>query len=263
MQFVSTPSSPALRVARAGEGPALLLINGLGANLEMWQPFVNEMHGRELIAFDLPGTGQSARSRLPMRMPALARLVTQLLDRLGHQRIDVLGYSLGGLLAQELAHRAPDRVGRLVLCATAPGVPSVPPSPLVAMLMLSPARYYDRRLAELIVPMIAGGRTARDRGALNAGLVARLSQPPTPIGYLHQLYAVSGWSSHPWIRRLRQRTLIVHGDRDPVVPLINARYLAKVIPRGALRIVQGGGHLFLLDEPGSAAPAIEAFLSAA
>lgn len=261
VQFVSTASAPPLRVARMGEGPPLLLINGLGANLEMWKPFVREVHGRELVAFDLPGVGQSARTRWPMRMPALARLVTQLLDRLGHERIDVLGYSLGGLLAQELAHRAPDRVGRLVLCATTPGMPSVPPNPLVTMLMLSPARYYDRRLAELIVPMIAGGRTARDRRVMGAGLDARLSQPPTPIGYLHQLYAVSGWSSHPWLRRLRHRTLVVHGDRDPVVPLINGRYLAKAIPGGTLRIVRGGGHLFLLDQPSGAAPAIETFLS--
>jgi poly(3-hydroxyalkanoate) depolymerase len=261
VEFLSPASGPPLRVARAGEGPPLLLINGLGANLEMWKPFAREIRGRELIAFDLPGVGQSARSRWPMRMPALARLVTRLLDRLGHDRIDVLGYSLGGLLAQELAHRAPDRVGRLVLCATTPGVPSVPPNPLVTMLMLSPARYYDRRLAELIVPMIAGGRTARDRRVMGAGLDARLSQPPTPMGYLYQLYAVSGWSSHPWIRRLRHRTLVVHGDRDPVVPLINGRYLAKVIPRGRLRIVRGGGHLFLLDQPASATPAIESFLS--
>jgi len=260
VQFISMGSAPRLRIARAGEGPPLLLINGLGANLEMWKPFVREVSGREVIAFDLPGVGQSARSRWPMRMPALARLVTQLLDRLGHERIDVLGYSLGGLLAQELAHRAPERVARLVLCATIPGVPSFPPNLLVTMLMLSPSRYYDRRLAELIVPIIAGGRTARDRRTLDEGLEPRLSQPPTAIGYLHQLYAISGWSSHPWIRGLRQPTLVVHGDRDPVVPLINGRYLARAIPNGTLRVIRGAGHLFLLDQPASAVPVIEAFL---
>ena len=248
-------------MARAGYGPPLLLINGLGASLEMWKPFVRELPEREVIAFDLPGAGQSPRTRWPMRMPQLTRVVAQLLDRLGYERIDVLGYSLGGLLAQELAHRAPDRVGRLILCATTPGVPSVPPNPLVAMLMLTPARYYNRRMAELIVPRIAGGRSARDHRVLSAGLDERLSQPPTPIGYLHQLYAVSGWSSHPWIHRIRHSSLVVHGDHDPLVPLINGRYLAKVIPRGRLHIVRGGGHLFLFDQPASAAPAIEAFLS--
>jgi poly(3-hydroxyoctanoate) depolymerase len=260
VEFVRV-SSLSLRVVRAGEGPPLLLINGLGASLEMWRPFVRGLRGRELVAFDLPGTGQSSRARWPMRMNELARLAADVLTRLGHARVDVLGYSLGGLLAQELAHRAPERVDRLILGATAPGVPSVPPNPLVSLLMLSPARYYNRRLAEWIVPVIAGGRTASDRGVLRAGLDERLAQPPTPVGYLHQLYSVMGWSSHPWLRRLRQPTLVVHGDEDPVVPLINARYMARVIPNGRLHVIRGGGHLFLFDQPHSAVPAIEDFLS--
>jgi poly(3-hydroxyalkanoate) depolymerase len=261
VEFVRV-SSLSLRVARAGEGEGrpLLLINGLGASVEMWKPFVRRLRGREVIAFDLPGTGQSGRAGWPMRMPELARLSADLLTRLGHERVDVLGYSLGGLLAQELAHRAPERVERLVLGATSPGVPSVPPNPLVSLLMLSPARYYNRRLAELIVPVIAGGRTARDRGVLRAGLDERLAQPPTPFGYLYQLYSVMGWSSHPWLRQLRQPTLVLHGDEDPVVPLINARYLARAIPQGALHVIRGGGHLFLFDQPDSAMPAIEDFL---
>jgi poly(3-hydroxyoctanoate) depolymerase len=260
VEFVTTAAVPVLRVARAGAGAPLLLISGLGANLEMWRPFVRQFHERELIGFDLPGSGQSARARRPMRMRALSAVVTELLDRLGLARVDVLGYSLGGVLAQELAHRAPHRVRRLVLCATTPGIPSVPPNPLVAALMLSPTRYYSRRLAELIVPVIAGGRTARDPAALRAGLDQRLVQPPTPLGYLYQLYSVWGWSSHPWLRRLRQPTLVLHGDQDPVAPLINARWLASSIPAGRLAIVRGGGHLFLFDEPATAVAAIDSFL---
>jgi len=252
-----------LRVARGGEGPPLLLINGLGASLEMWDPLVGRLNGREVIAFDLPGAGLSGHGRWPMRMAALARLVESLLAALGYYRVDVLGYSLGGLLAQEFAHRAPGRVRRLVLGATLPGAPSVPPNPLVALMMLSPARYYDRRLAELIVPRIAGGRTARDPGVLRAGLTPRLACPPTPVGYLHQLYAVTGWSSHLWLHKLRQPTLVVHGDDDPVVPLVNARYLAKVIPTARIHVIRGGGHLFLFDQPAAGAQVIEEFLAEA
>lgn len=249
-----------LRVARTGEGPPLLLINGLGASLEMWDPLVRSLQGHELIGVDLPGAGGSGHGRWPMRMPALARMIRTLLDRLGYERVDVLGYSLGGLLAQEFAYRVPDRVRRLVLGATTAGMPSVPPSPLVALMMLSPARYYDRRLAELIIPRIAGGRTARDPGVLRAGLEPRLARPPTPIGYLHQLYAATGWSSHHYLRRLRQPTLVIHGDDDPVVPLVNARYLARTIPNARIHVVSGGGHLFLFDQPGTVVPVIEKFL---
>lgn len=261
VDFVDTAAAPSIRVARTGEGEPLLLINGLGANLEMWQPLVRELAGgRELIAFDLPGTGRSARPRWPLRMPQLARLVTELLDELGHEQLDVLGYSLGGIVAQELAHRAPERIRRLVLCATTPGLPSVPPDPIVTTLMLTPARYWNRQLAELILPIIAGGQTARDPSALHAGLEMRLVQPPSAVGYLYQLYALSGWSSHPWIRTVRHPALVLHGDRDPVVPLANGRYLADSLPNGRLHVVSGAGHLFLLDEPASAVAALASFL---
>jgi poly(3-hydroxyalkanoate) depolymerase len=261
VDFVDTAAARAIRVARTGEGEPLLLINGLGANLEMWQPLVRELaSGRELIAFDLPGTGRSARPRWPLRMPQLARLVTELLDELGHAQLDVLGYSLGGIVAQELAHRAPERIRRLVLCATTPGLPSVPPDPIVTTLMLTPARYWNRQLAELILPIIAGGQTARDPRELRAGLEQRLVQPPSALGYLYQLYALSGWSSHPWIRTVRHPALVLHGDRDPVVPLANGRYLADSLPNGHLQVVSGAGHLFLLDEPASAVPALASFL---
>jgi pimeloyl-ACP methyl ester carboxylesterase len=79
-------------------------------------------------------------------------------------------------------------------------------------------------------------------------------------GYLHQLYSVCGWSSHPWLRRIPQPTLVLHGDDDPLVPVLNARYMAKMIKRGRLHVVPGGGHLFLLDQPDDAVAAVESFL---
>ena len=151
-----------LRVGRRGAGRPLLLITGIGAHLEMWAPFVRFVEDRELIAFDPPGAGLSERPRLPLRMRGLARVVADLLDALGLERVDVLGYSFGGALAQELARRAPDRVRRLVLCATGPGLGGSPPRPLAALMLATPARYYHPRLLALTVPHIAGGRTARE-----------------------------------------------------------------------------------------------------
>jgi poly(3-hydroxyoctanoate) depolymerase len=261
VEYADTRVASSLRVARVGQGAPLLLINGLGANLEMWGPLVRELaHEREVIAFDLPGTGRSARPRWPLRMPQLAALVTELLDQLGFERLDVLGYSLGGVVAQELVHRAPERVRRLVLCATTPGLPSIPPDPIVSAVMLTPARYWNQQLGELIVPIIAGGRTARDAGLLQAQLDKRLLEPPSLLGYLYQLCALSGWSSHAWIRGIRHPALVLHGDHDPLVPLVNGRFLADALPHGRLEIVRGAGHLLLLDEPFSVMPALGSFL---
>jgi poly(3-hydroxyoctanoate) depolymerase len=249
-----------LRVGRVGVGRPLLLITGIGANLDMWAPFARLVKDRELIAFDPPGAGLSQRPRCPLRMQGLARVVRELLDALGVERVDVLGYSFGGGLAQELARRAPDRVRRLVLCATAPGLGGIPPRPLAALMLATPARYYHPRLLALTVPHIAGGRTARDRGALSAQAGARLLRPPGPVGYAYQLYAVAGWSSLPWLHRVPHPTLIVAGEDDPSVPLLNARLLAARLPNSRLHVVKRGGHLFLLDEPENLVGPITAFL---
>ncbi|HEX4109109.1 MAG TPA: alpha/beta fold hydrolase [Solirubrobacteraceae bacterium] len=249
-----------LRVARRGEGRPLLLLTGIGANLDMWGPFEHLLDGREVIALDAPGTGLSDRPPYPIRMRQLAEVVVGVLDELGVARTDVLGYSFGGLLAQELARRSPERVRRLILCATAQGTFVFPPRPLPALMLMSPARYYHPALFRLMMPRIAGGRTRRDPAQLDNQATARLARPPELIGYAFQLYAASGFTSLPWLHSLRQPTLIIAGDDDPIIPLANARLMAGLIPDARLRIVKGGGHLLLLDEPGTVIDDIYAFL---
>lgn len=237
-----------------------MLLTGIGANIEMWRPFARLVRGRELIAVDAPGSGLSDRSRYPLRMGGLARVITALLDELQVASADVLGYSFGGLLALELAHRSPARVRRLVLCATAQGLPVVPPSPIPALMIMTPARYYDRRLFKLMIPRIAGGRTRRDPRQLQRQIAARLARPPQLVGYAYQLYAAWGWTSVPWLWRVRAPALIIAGDDDPIIPLANPRIMARLMPNAQLRIVSGGGHLFLLDQPESVIEDIQDFL---
>jgi poly(3-hydroxyoctanoate) depolymerase len=251
-----------LRVARRGEGRPLLLLTGIGANLDMWAPFERVLDEREVIALDAPGTGLSERPRCPIRMRGLAAVVAGVLDALGVARADVLGYSFGGLLAQELARRGPERVRRLVLCATAQGTFVVPPRPLPALMLASPARYWHPRLFRLMMPHIAGGRTRREPEQLDRQAAARLARPPDLLGYACQLYAASGFTSLHWLHHLSQPTLILVGDDDPIIPLANARLMAALIPSATLRVIRGGGHLFLLDEPEAAIDDITSFLDA-
>jgi poly(3-hydroxyalkanoate) depolymerase len=250
-----------LRVAHRGTGqPPLLLINGIGAHLDMWEPFERELGDREVIGVDLPGCGESPRPHVPQRMAGLARVLRDLLDALGHEHADVLGISFGGAVAQELAHQHPGRVRRLILCATSPGMVSVPPRPLPMLFLMTPARYFHPFLFRTMVPRIAGGRTARDTAALASQMDARLAHPPDPLGYAFQLYAVCGWTSAPYLHQLHQPTLIISGDDDRAVPLLNAKLLQRMIPDARLHIVPGGGHAFLLDDPTSVVGVIESFL---
>jgi poly(3-hydroxyalkanoate) depolymerase len=251
-----------LRVATVGNGPPLLLVMGIGGNLDMWRPLARQLPGRRLIAFDAPGTGRSSIGRL-RRMPGLADLTAHLLDELGYETVDALGYSFGGALAQELAHRHPQRVARLILGATMCGVGGIPGRPDVLFHLAHPMRYHSQRYLRWVSPSIYGGR-ARVQGADAASehMSARLGNPPSVPGYLSQLYAISWWTSLPWLHRLSMPVLILAGDDDPIIPLVNARILAARIPRGELHVVRGGGHLFLLDQSEDVTPVIEAFLDA-
>ena len=252
-----------LRIAERGQGGTpLLLLHGIGAHIDMWAPFERSLNGRHVIALDLPGTGESPRLTRPRRMGGLARIVTELLDALGYERVDALGVSFGGALAQELAHQYPARVRRLVLCSTSAGFVAVPPKPLPLLMLLTPVRYYNRAMFHFMMPRLAGGRTARDPTALADQADARLSRPPDLLGYAFQLYAASGWTSIRYLHRIGQPTLVIAGDDDPAIPVANGRFLAHRIPNAKLFVLEGGGHAFLLDEPDSVAGEIEAFLDA-
>jgi pimeloyl-ACP methyl ester carboxylesterase len=246
-----------VRVATVGEGPPLLLLNGIGGNIDMWEPVAAHLTGRTLVMFDAPGTGGSRPLLRARRMRGYARLVVRLLDELGIDRTDVLGYSWGGALAQELAHRAPDRVGAVVLGATMPGLGGQPPAPWVLAIMATPARYYSRTYLRLVTPLIFG--SPPDEAADSSHGTARLRKPPSLVGYSQQLYAISGWSSRPFLRSLRPPVLVLAGSHDPLIPGRNGRILAREIPDARLEVVEGG-HLFLLERAGAACAVVNAFL---
>jgi poly(3-hydroxyalkanoate) depolymerase len=254
-----------LRTSISGTGNPLLIITGLGASLELASPFEVELNRRGIrtISYDAPGIGESAPYPRPRRMRGVARTAERLLDALGYTTVDVFGVSLGGVVAQQLAHQAPLRVRRLVLAATGPGLGGVPGSPRVLWEMATPRRYYQPDYYRRVAGLIYGGAARRDPDALLHGTLARFIHRPTMRGYLGQIYSIAGWTSTPWLCRLHQPTLVLAGDDDPIVPLLNGRILARLIPDATLRVVPGGGHLFVLENPAAIAREVAEFLTAA
>ena len=252
-----------LRASVRGSGPPLLLVTGLGASLDLAAPFEEELaaRGRQVISFDAPGVGGSTAYRWPRRLPGVARTVAGLLDRLGHDQVDVLGVSLGGAVAQQLARSAPHRVRRLVLAATMPGIGGLPGSPQVLMTLATPRRYRDPEYYQQIAGRIYGGAARTDPAGLVHAALGRF-QPPSTWGYAGQLYAITGWSSLPWLHTLRHPTLVLAGDDDPIVPVLNGHLLAWRIPDSRLHVVRGGGHLFILERPAEIAERVTTFLAA-
>jgi poly(3-hydroxyalkanoate) depolymerase len=250
-----------VRVSVRGKGPPLLMFMGIGAPLELWERFEREMsrYGRRLIALDLPGTGGSPAAVPPMRMRGLVKVAAEVLDHLGVDRVDVLGVSYGGAVAQEFAHRAPERTRRLVLAATSTGMLGLPAKPSVLVHLATPLRYWSPGYAQRIVGDIYGGRSRTDPWA-HRELRARFERPPSAMGYVGQLWAALGWTSVLWLPRLAVPTLVMTGDDDPIIPTVNGHILAWLIPDARLHVVHGGGHLFLLEEAAASAAVVDEFL---
>jgi len=250
-----------LRVAirhGAGNQPPLLMFNGIGANWELAKPFLEALTHTTAIIFDVPGVGGSPVPYVPYRPSTLARLAAGLVAELGHSEIDVAGVSWGGGVAQQLAHQYPKLCRRLVLAATSPGAIMVPAGPSVLWKMATPRRYTDKDYMNKVASEIYGGDFRKNPSLIGAH--ASAMRGARNLGYFYQLLAMTGWTSLPWLWSLPQPTLILMGSDDPLVPPINGRILALLIPNAQLRMIDDG-HLFMVTRPAETAAIIEEFLA--
>jgi poly(3-hydroxyalkanoate) depolymerase len=236
------------------------MLCGIGAAFEVLQPAVDALDpGLEVIRFDVPGVGGSPVGPVPYTFPALAWMTRRLLHRLGYQQVDVLGFSWGGGLAQQLAAQHPGTVRRMVLVSTATGVLMVPGSPATLLKMVTPRRFNDPEYAAGLAGYLYGG-TARQHSAEIRRVFSAQVRAGSKRGYLFQLAAGACWTSLPFLGLIRQPTLILSGDDDPIIPLVNARLMARLIRRSELHVYPGG-HVELVTEAPTLTPVITKFLS--
>ena len=241
-----------------GEGEPLLLHSGLWAETGLWRPLLPYLKGYQVIAFDPPGVGQSEMPRLPMTMAGLASMGAAILDELGLESAHVLGTSFGGAVAQQMAVTQRRRVRKLVLVSTSFGGFSWPGDPMAYWHFMQPSSYQPDRMQQVAGDMF-GGRM-RTQPELIRGMHIR--RPSTFLAAMYRMVPMVGWTSLPWLWTIRQPTLIICGDDDPITPRINHSIMAAMMPRATLHIVPGGGHLALVDSPGQVVPVIAAFLGA-
>jgi pimeloyl-ACP methyl ester carboxylesterase len=249
-------------VRERGKGRPLLMLNGLGSNVDTWG-HAEERFSRvaRTVAFDSPGSGRSSTPLWPLSIAMLARTAADVLDELGCERVDVLGFSLGGLVAQQLARDAPGRVRRMALVGTACGWGSMPGQPAALTLLSIPLRYHSRVLYDQTKWLLSPA----DRellGRVDGVSKSRLDHPPSLRGYAAQLWAGATWSSLTWLPSVRVPTLVVHGGGDQLVPAANAVQLARLLPESRLHVLPGEGHLLVVDPDGGAIPLLEDFFTA-
>jgi pimeloyl-ACP methyl ester carboxylesterase len=239
-----------------GEGEPLLLYSGIWGEVGLWEQLLPHLDGFRTIAFDAPGIGRSQRPAFPLTMWALAHIGTAVLDELGIQSAHVLGASFGGAVAQQMAFSYPSRVRRLVLVSTSFGGFAKPGSPRALWHFIHPRSYHPERLEQVAGDMF-GGRLRTEPELVRSMHIRR---PTDTISALYRMAPLFGWTSLPWMWAIRQPTLVIAGDDDPVTPLFNHRVIAALIPQATLHTVRGGGHLVLLESAPQVGPLITRFL---
>jgi len=243
--------------------PWLVLIQGMGLDRLGWEPVLRKLRRHfRLVLVDNRGSGRSDRPAGSFAVADMAGDIVAVLDAADIGRAHVLGASLGGMVAQELAIRHPDRVDGLVLACTAPGWPFAYPMPAASV-----------RLIASTARMTAGAaRRRHTENALSAGtvrqrpeLVNRLlelqgSRPADRGARSAQAVAGARYAGHLRQARIRARTLVLHGGADTVVDPRNGRLLADRIPGARLVTFPGLGHLLFWEDPDGFAEAVVSFL---
>ncbi|HEY5854149.1 MAG TPA: alpha/beta hydrolase [Aldersonia sp.] len=238
---------PLVNWHEGGDGPALLLLNGWTASGLLWPlDWLAQLESSyRVIRVDNRGTGWSRCAPAPFTMADLADDAATVLRACGIERATVLGLSMGGMIAQELALRHPDRVERLILVGTRPPSPAqIDPDPTPMLAALRPPEGDLRDyIAEMWTSYACPDFAAANPAAMDE-LVTQVLDRVTPRQRVFdQMRAIAAWRGPQRLRRLRVPTTIVHGSGDPLMPVGNGMRLTRLIRDANYVELAGVGHL--------------------
>jgi pimeloyl-ACP methyl ester carboxylesterase len=236
----------------AGSGPPVLLISGQGMTAAAWWRTVAELSPSfRVLTFDNRDMGRSSRTAWPYVIAQMAEDAIAVLDAAGVGRAHVYGISLGGMVAQELALRHPERVSALVLGSTTAGGPEAilaDPQPLTFFVRAGAMAPEEAEWAA--VPYNYSLRTRREHGErISEDIARRVEHQTDTLAYLHQVAAAATHNVVGRLGSIKAPTLVVQGEEDIVMPPLNGRLLAEGIPGAQLKTWPNAGHLYTTDEP--------------
>ena len=250
-----------------GEGPPLVLFNGLGANLATWDPeFIGALaRSFRTLVFDNRGTGRSDQPDHPYTMQTFAADGAALLDALGWQRAHVFGASMGGMIAQQFALDYPARVDRLILCCSAPGGAHMTPPSLEALEAIAntdglPPPEATRNIRRFA---FTPGFIARHEAYLDAKLRREVEYPTPAFALAHHFAAAVGFNVYERLPTLEHQTLLMVGREDQMVPAPNSLLLLQQLPHADLVVFGNAGHGVLTERRADCLQTIIGFLQQA
>ncbi len=262
-QLVADSSGVRIAYEVGGSGPPLVLVHGLGYARWGWEPVAEALaEDFTVVLLDNRGMGASDIPRGPYSARQMAEDVVAVLDAAGIDRGHLIGTSLGGMIAQEVALRWPERVDRLVLACTTPGGAKAYPLPSQTLKLLADAPTLAPEVAlRLFVENALAPQTVAARPELVEQIYQRrLAFPPDPSGWQAQAAAGTTHDAFSRIQEIHAPTLILHGTDDNVVDARNAEILERGIPDARVVMFPGTGHLFFWEEPERFVEVVRAFL---
>ncbi|WP_040204616.1 alpha/beta fold hydrolase [Neobacillus jeddahensis] len=235
-----------------GEGEPLLLIMGLSLNSKSWFRTVPALSkDYQVIIFDNRGVGLSSKPNTPYSIELMAEDARSVLDAVGVESAHVYGISMGGMIAQKLAIKHPQRIKSLILgCTTSGGVNHVQPGADVSMLMLSrgSSTATPEEMAWATAPILYSQAFIEKHHDLVAeDIQKRIELPIQPYAYMLQLQACLAHDCYNEIDQIQIPTLVIHGDSDRLVPYENGITLAEKIPNAEFLTIEGAGHIYVTE----------------
>jgi 3-oxoadipate enol-lactonase len=239
----------------AGSGQPLLLVMGLGMAATGWWRTIPVL-AKELrvISFDNRGVGRSDHPRGSYTIAQMAEDAITVLDSANVAEASVYGISMGGMIAQELALRHPERVRALVLGATTPGGSrhTLPEPEVLDFLRRRPSMPAEEAVWASVPYTYSRATRERHFERIGEDIVQRLLFPPEPDGYRAQAGAARWHDTNGRLASIPAPTLVLHGSEDRIVPLVNGERLAASIPGAAFEVLEDAGHLYPTDVPDAA-----------
>ena len=251
MPVVKRPDSAEIAWESDGpqDGPAVLLIMGLAYPAAMWFRLVPALAERyRVIRVDNRGAGRTGDvPGAPYTVETMTADCLAVLDAAGVQQAHVVGISMGGLMAQEIALTAPERVLSLCLTATHPGIAQAVTNPVAMEMLMKRGEMTPQQAAEASIPFNYAPATPRER--IEEDWAVRFPLAATNEGYMAQAVGTSQWSGYDRLGSITARTLVLHGELDALVPPDNGRILADRIPGAELVLVPDANHVLMTDQP--------------
>ena len=254
---------PRIAWERMGAGEPLLLIHGLGYARWGWEPVLPGLAERfSVVLFDNRGIGESDGPPGPYTAAEMASDAIRVLDEAGIARAHVVGTSLGGMVAQELAVAHPERVERLVLACTTPGGPKAHPMPQVTLALMAEAATLEPAVAlrRFVENALAPATVPAHPELVDQIMAHRLATAQDPVAWAAQAAAGATFDAYDRLGALIAPTLVQHGHEDVVVDPRNADLLVALLPNARLERFPGTGHLFFWEAPERFVSSVSAFL---